>query len=103
MNLPDYFQNVIPWDFDPGEKACEHIHQVQNVQPGAQGCEECLKSGDRWVNLRMCLICGHVGCCDSSKNRHATRHYNNTRHPLVRSFLSEDHWVWCYIDQQLME
>ncbi len=64
---------------------CQHLDQIQEVTPSANGCEECLAIGDRWVHLRECLICGHVGCCDSSKNKHATKHFHTTNHPIVKS------------------
>jgi hypothetical protein len=60
---------------------CTHLDQIYDVEPSAQGCEECLKTGDWWVHLRECLVCGHVGCCDSSPNRHATKHFHSTEHP----------------------
>ena len=60
-------------------EACPHVKEIKNVKPSANGCEECLKMGDTWVHLRMCLICGHVGCCDSSKNKHATKHFHRTQ------------------------
>ncbi len=62
---------------------CTHRDQVQDVVPSADGCEECLKTGDRWVHPRECMICGHVGCCDSSPNKHAGRHFQATGHPIV--------------------
>ena len=77
---------------------CAHANQIRNIKPSAKGCEECLKTGDRWVELRMCLVCGHVGCCDSSPNKHATAHFGATRHPIMQSFPGAD-WKWCYIDQ----
>jgi uncharacterized UBP type Zn finger protein len=79
--------------------ACSHIDQIQNVHPHTKGCEECLKMGDRWVHLRMCLICGHVGCCDSSKNKHATKHFHHTQHPLMRSIERGETWGWCFVDK----
>ena len=78
---------------------CEHLTEVRDVAPGAQGCEDCLKTGDSWVHLRMCLICGHVGCCDSSKNKHATKHFNVTSHPVMMSFQPGEQWGWCYVDE----
>ena len=65
---------------------CTHIDQIRDVTPSAQGCADCLKIGSSWVHLRECLICGHVGCCDSSPNKHATKHFHATTHPIVRSF-----------------
>ena len=78
---------------------CEHFEQTQPVTPSAEGCEECLAMDDTWVHLRMCLVCGHVGCCDSSKNKHATRHFRGTGHPVVRSFEPGETWGWCYVDE----
>ncbi|HST61702.1 MAG TPA: UBP-type zinc finger domain-containing protein [Longimicrobium sp.] len=82
-------------------KKCTHQDQIDEaVKPGTpDGCEECLKSGDWWVHLRMCLTCGHVGCCDSSPNRHATRHFHATSHPIVESFQPDEDWRWCYADE----
>ncbi len=78
---------------------CTHLNQIQEVISSANGCEECLKTGDRWVHLRECLICGFVGCCDSSKNKHATKHFNTTNHPIVKSIEPGEDWRWCYIDR----
>lgn len=76
---------------------CEHLPLAQDVTPSADGCEDCLRTGDSWVHLRLCMLCGHVGCCDSSPNRHATAHFHeNTDHPLVRSFEPGEDWWWCY-------
>jgi len=77
---------------------CPHLQTIRDVTPSATGCEECMKTGDTWVHLRLCLSCGHVGCCDNSKNRHATRHYHETHHPMVRSFETGEDWGWCYVD-----
>jgi uncharacterized UBP type Zn finger protein len=83
---------------------CTHLDQIRDVSPNTpEGCEECLEIGDTWVHLRLCLTCGHVGCCDSSKNKHATRHYHATQHPIVQSFERGEDWVWCYIEQVVME
>lgn len=81
------------------EHACEHFAEAKPVTPTAEGCEDCLRSGDSWVHLRLCLVCGHVGCCDSSKNRHATRHFRDTGHPIVRSNEPGEEWGWCYVDE----
>jgi uncharacterized UBP type Zn finger protein len=82
---------------------CTHINEVQEVTPHSQGCEECLKTGDSWVHLRVCLICGHVGCCDSSKNKHATKHYRETGHRVVISAEPGEKWAWCYGDEMFVE
>jgi len=62
---------------------CTHLDQIQDVTPGTAGCEECLKTGDSWLHLRLCRTCGHVGCCDQSKNKHATKHFKATAHPII--------------------
>ena len=82
--------------------ACNHREMINDVVPSAQGCEDCLKTGDTWINLRMCLTCGYVGCCDSSPNKHATRHFKQTGHPIVQSFKEDEDWVWCYIDKEFL-
>jgi len=78
---------------------CRHLNQIVVTTTDARVCEDCVKIGDDWVHLRLCMSCGHVGCCDSSKNRHATRHFRDTRHPLVRSIEPGERWVWCYVDE----
>ena len=84
--------------------ACAHLNRIHDVEPRTPaGCEECLKAGTPWVHLRLCLTCGHVGCCDNSPGRHATRHYHTTKHPLIRSFEPGEDWGWCYVDQLMME
>lgn len=82
---------------------CTHLDTVQQVTPHTQGCEECLKMGETWVHLRICLTCGHVGCCDSSKNKHATAHFHATGHPIIQSFEPDEVWAWCYVDKLLFE
>ena len=78
---------------------CPHFDHLKPVRPSAAGCEECLASGDAWVHLRLCLVCGHVGCCDDSPNKHATRHFHATRHAVIRSFEPGERWGWCYVDE----
>jgi len=78
---------------------CKHLNTIQFTSTDKDGCEECLQMGDTWVHLRLCLECGHVGCCDSSKNKHATKHFRSTHHPLVRSIEPGEQWVWCYADE----
>jgi uncharacterized UBP type Zn finger protein len=80
---------------------CTHLDRIERQELPAEvaGCEECLASGDRWVHLRMCQTCGHIGCCDSSPNRHATAHYSETGHPIVRSAEPGEDWSWCYADE----
>lgn len=81
---------------------CAHIEVIQDVEPSAEGCEDCLKTGDGWVHLRMCLVCGHVGCCDSSVNKHARKHFEATGHPLIVSAEPGEDWRWCYIDDMYL-
>jgi hypothetical protein len=84
--------------------ACTHLDHVRPVQPRTpQGCEECLASGSRWVHLRLCLECGHVGCCDDSPNKHATAHFRVASHPVIRSFEPGEDWGWCYVDEVFLE
>lgn len=82
---------------------CSHLDTIRDVTPSAAGCEECLKTGDTWVHLRLCLACGHVGCCDNSPNRHATKHYRATGHPIIQSFEKGEDWIWCYEDKVYLE
>lgn len=82
--------------------ACEHLGQVVSVAPRSDGCEECLRTGDTWIHLRICLACGHVGCCDASANQHATRHFRTSGHPIVQSLASGETWRWCYFDERVV-
>lgn len=83
---------------------CDHLERLatrQPTSPSGAGCAECLASGGRWVHLRLCLACGHVGCCDDSPNRHAARHFHATGHPVIRSFEPGEAWAWCFEDEEL--
>ena len=80
-------------------KGCGHLNDIQDVTPSADGCEKCLQMEDSWVNLRLCLICGHVGCCDNSKNKHATKHHHATGHAIIVSYEVGENWLWCYLDE----
>ncbi len=80
-----------------------HLQMVRPVTPNTpQGCEECLAQGTGWVHLRMCLTCGHVGCCDSSPGRHARRHAATSEHPIVESYEPGEDWRWCFIDEAMV-
>ncbi|HEY7982139.1 MAG TPA: UBP-type zinc finger domain-containing protein [Candidatus Eremiobacteraceae bacterium] len=81
------------------EATCEHLKTAGNPKPESDGCAECIALGDTWVHLRLCLTCGHVGCCDDSKNKHATKHYKHTQHPVIRSFQPGENWRWCFVDE----
>ena len=83
---------------------CTHLDTVaDDVAPSDDGCHECLQAGGRWVHLRMCLSCGHIGCCDNSPGRHATGHFKSSGHPLIRSFEPGEDWWWCYPDDLFFE
>ena len=84
---------------------CTHIENADNnIRANTpEGCEECLKTGDTWVHLRLCLECGHVGCCDNSKNKHATKHFHETGHPVIKSFEPGEDWEYCYVDELFSE
>jgi len=83
---------------------CTHIAQLHEVEPRTpEGCEECLATGDEWVHLRLCMHCGHVGCCNDSKNKHATKHFIATQHPVIRSFEPGETWMFCYADDLFIE
>jgi uncharacterized UBP type Zn finger protein len=82
---------------------CSHLGTIQPVKPHTRGCEECLKIGQSWVHLRLCKECGHVGCCDSSIGKHATKHYHATKHPIVQSIEPGEDWYYCYVDDLMFE
>ena len=83
---------------------CTHLDHVRAVSPNTpEGCEECLKGGTRWVHLRLCLECGHVGCCDDSPMKHATKHFRVAKHPVMRSFEPGEDWGWCFVDELFLE
>jgi len=83
---------------------CAHLDTIADVQPSSEGCEDCLRIGGTWVHLRMCMACGHIGCCDNSPHRHATAHWNeHADHPLIRSYEPGQDWWWCYVDEVMFE
>jgi uncharacterized UBP type Zn finger protein len=82
---------------------CTHLDTIRDVTPHANGCEDCLRIGDTWVHLRLCLECGHVGCCDSSKNRHARKHFGAAHHPIIESLEPGEDWKYCFIDDVMWE
>jgi len=85
------------------EVECTHVGQMHEVEAGADGCEDCMKIGDYWNHLRLCMECGHVGCCDDSKNKHATAHFRDTGHPIMKSFEPREDWGWCFVDETDLE
>ena len=83
---------------------CMHLDQIREVNPRTpDSCEECLETGGRWVHLRLCRTCGHVGCCDQSPGKHATKHFHQSDHPIIRSFEPGEDWGWCYVGQVWLE
>ena len=82
---------------------CADLERIEDVEPDSTGCNECLAIGDTWLHLRVCMICGHVACCDSSKNQHASRHAAAVDHPIVQSYEPGEDWLWCYVDQAAFE
>jgi uncharacterized UBP type Zn finger protein len=82
---------------------CSHLDTIRNVIPSGAGCQECLRDGSSWVHLRLCLTCGHVGCCDSSPNKHATKHFHAQHHPIIASFEPGEDWKFCYVDNVMWE
>jgi hypothetical protein len=87
--------------------SCHHFEHLQKV-PGAaashaKGCEECVRMGAQWVHLRECLVCGHVGCCDSSPNKHASKHFHAVQHPVMRSVEPGERWGWCFVDEVMVD
>lgn len=84
------------------EKACSHLDQIKVIEPSTDVCEQCVAAGDEWPALRMCLVCGFTGCCDTSKNKHVKRHCEETGHPIVRSIMPGEGWIWCYEDSALL-
>lgn len=81
---------------------CSHVGTIKITSTKTHVCEDCVQTGDRWVHLRMCMECGHVACCDSSKNKHATKHFHHTKHPVMRSVEPGETWVWCYVDEEMV-
>lgn len=82
---------------------CTHLNQIKITESSENECVQCIALGDTWVHLRMCTICGQVGCCDSSKNKHATKHFQETQHPIVKSIQPGENWMWCYKDELYVE
>ena len=79
---------------------CEHFGEIRDVAPRTNGCEECLALGAKWTELRLCLTCGHVGCCEDSQHAHALQHFNTTRHPMIAPLARDETWGWCYVHRR---
>ena len=78
---------------------CRHLKKIKNPTPSSRVCEDCVKDGDKWEYLRICMTCGYVGCCDASKNTHARKHFEATGHPIVKSLEPGEDWMWCFVDR----
>ena len=78
---------------------CSHLDEILDPPARAEGCEECLAIGSTWLHLRRCMTCGHIGCCDSSPNKHASKHARTDEHPIAQSFEPHEDWLWCYVDE----
>lgn len=87
---------------ETGSPECAHLESLPDDVAPASECEDCVREGTKWVHLRRCLGCGHVGCCDNSPRRHATGHWQTTQHPVMASAEPGEHWAWCYADQLLL-
>lgn len=99
--IPEFLLKVIMTG-QAAEKECSHLDMIQIVEPNTDVCEQCVELGDDWPALRMCLICGFVGCCDTSKNKHMGQHIEQSGHPLMRSIRLQESWVWCYEDDAFL-
>lgn len=86
-----------------GATRCEHFDQIRKVDPGTDGCAECLAEGRAWTELRVCLTCGHVGCCEDSPGRHALSHFEATGHPMIVSYERLERWGWCYVHRRYFD
>jgi uncharacterized UBP type Zn finger protein len=82
---------------------CTHLDEIREVVPSADGCEDCLRTGEAWVHLRLCMTCGHVSCCDDSPNKHARRHFREIGHPIIKSFEPGEDWGWCFVDEVVFD
>lgn len=102
MRLKDRILQLL-WTGSVRVRACSHEGQIAGVEPNSMACEQCIASGDVWVGLRMCAICGETGCCDTSKNRHARKHFEETGHPIIYSDPLAKAWTWCYVDRTLLD
>jgi predicted ester cyclase len=97
ISVPEFLIKLI-FTGQAADKPCSHLKLIQVIEPTTDVCNDCVALGDTWPALRMCLICGYVGCCDTSKNKHMKQHYEKTGHPIFRSIRLEERWVWCYED-----
>ena len=83
--------------------SCEHFSEIRLVEPSADGCEDCIRMGAKWTQVRVCLTCGHAGCCEDSPHAHALAHFNATGHPMISSLERGDTWGWCYVHRRYFD
>lgn len=102
VSIPEFLLKVIMTG-QAGHKDCSHLDQIAVTEPTTRVCAECFAQGVNWPALRMCLTCGFVGCCDTSRNKHMLQHHQETGHPLMRSIRMDEAWVWCYTDNAFFE
>lgn len=102
VRIPEVVYRLVFNKMRLAEKECAHLDQINITEPMKQVCEQCVATGDEWPALRMCLVCGFVGCCDLSVNKHMRAHYETTGHPLIRSIYEADAWIWCYEDNAIL-
>jgi hypothetical protein len=100
--MPEFLLRLV-FTGEAGDRPCPHVDQIQVIEPTTDVCQECVDAADIWPVLRMCLICGYVGCCDTSKNRHMAQHYQETGHPIFRSINRDEGWIWCYADDAFFD
>src|SRR5439155_9231314 len=100
--MPDFILKLA-FTGEAGDKPCSHLDTIKVIDPTTDVCEQCVAAGDIWPALRMCLVCGFVGCCDTSKNRHMAAHHAETGHSIFRSIRNDEGWVWCYEDDAFFE
>ncbi len=85
------------------DERCEHFDTIQATRPATDACAECVALGESWTELRVCLACGHVGCCDDSPHRHARAHFEATGHPMIVSYEPAESWGWCYVHRRYFD
>lgn len=102
VSIPDFLLKVVLTG-QADDKPCSHLSQIQVTEPSTRVCADCFREGVNWPALRMCLVCGFVGCCDTSKNKHMIRHHEETGHPIMRSIRMDEGWIWCYDDNAFFE
>jgi len=102
LEIPEIIHRLLFNNMQLKEKDCEHLALIRIIEPSSNVCQQCVESGDKWPALRMCLVCGFVGCCDLSVNKHMIQHFEETGHPIFRSINMKERWIWCYEDHAFL-